>query len=435
VTTPRRVMLVTTSLMRGGAETQVFLIAMELRRRGVDVHVVSLVEPEAYVPELAAGGIAFSCLRMRPGLPDPRAVMRLARLVRTVRPDVVHSHMVHANLLARVVRLVAPMPVLVSTAHSFNEGARWRDLAYRWTDRMASLTTNVCAVAVDRYVQTGAVPRSRIRRVPNGLEPAEFARDEAVRARVRGELGVTDRFVWLAVGRLEPVKDYPTLFRALAVLRETAAPFTVLVVSGGPDRQALEDLRADLGLLPDELRFLGARRDVPALMSAADAYVMSSLWEGLPMVLLEAASAELPIVATRVGGNAEILDHGRSGYLVASGDSSALAASMARVAQLAPEERRAMGRLARADVVEKFHIRHVVDTWLGLYAELADGATTPTAPAERGGILCFAFARGSSGRPSWTPSTDRFASVLVLAICGSTRSRSTMATRRGRFDP
>lgn len=365
-------MLVTTSLMRGGAENQVFLIASVLARRGHTVNVVSLRDAEAYLPELASLGVPFTSLHMRRGLPDFRAVWRLRRLIRKVRPEVVHSHMVHANLLARVTRVVARFPVQISTAHSMNEGARWREVAYRLTDPLCTLTTNVCAAAVERFVRVGAVPAARIRRVPNGLDPTGFGRDDMQRQQIRRELGLDDRFVWLAVGRLEDVKDYPTLLRAAASIKDEYPALTVLIVSDGTRRDSLEQLRSDVGLTKEQVRFLGGRDDVPSLMSAADAYVMSSLWEGLPMVLLEAAAAELPIVATRVGGNEEVVQHGRNGYLLEPSQPDALAAFMVAMMRLPEEERRRFGRNGREHVLEEFHIERVVDTWLEIYDECLD---------------------------------------------------------------
>ena len=158
---PLRVLLVSTSLMGGGAERQVFLLARGLRAHGHAVAVVSMLTPENYVPELEALGVPVSDLGMRRGVPDPRALARLAGVVRRWRPDVVHSHMVHANLLARLARLLAPVPVEVSTAHNLTEGARWREIAYRLTDPLCTLTTNVCRACVARYVRVGAAPDAR----------------------------------------------------------------------------------------------------------------------------------------------------------------------------------------------------------------------------------------------------------------------------------
>ena len=362
-------MFVTTSLMRGGAETQVFLLARTLMQRGHVVHVVSMRPAEAYEDDLASQGIAFTSLGMRSGRPDPRGLVRLACAVHAFRPDVVHSHMVHANLLARLARPFAPMPVLITTAHNLSEGARWRELAYRLTDPLATLSTNVCQAAVDRFVEVGAVPRGRMRYVPNGLEPEAFAPDLTRRERTRAVLALGDRFIWLAVGRLEAQKDYPTMLEATAEAVREHPSLTLLVVSDGPERSSLEALRARCGLGDDEVRFLGARSDVPDLMRAADAYVMSSAWEGLPMVLLEASAAHLPIVATDVGGNADIVLAERSGVLVPAHDPAALASAMRRVMALPTDTRAAWGSAAAAHVDRHFRLERVVDVWESLYEE------------------------------------------------------------------
>jgi glycosyltransferase involved in cell wall biosynthesis len=278
--------------------------------------------------------------------------------------------MVHANLLARLARPLGRAPVLVCTAHNLTEGARWRELAYRLTDRLATLSTNVCQAAVDRFVAVGAVPAGRMRYVPNGLDLEAFAPDPLRRAQTRAALGLDDRFVWLAVGRLEAQKDYPTMLRAVRDAVRERADLTVLIVSAGPDREALEAERVALGLSDAQVRFLGARSDVPDLMWAADAYLMSSAWEGLPMVLLEASAAQLPIVATDVGGNAEIVIDGVSGLLTAAGDATALAAAMTRLMALSSAERHTWGRAGRDHVEASFRLDRVVDRWEALYREL-----------------------------------------------------------------
>ncbi len=122
--------------------------------------------------------------------------------------------------------------------------------------------------------------------------------------------------------------------------------------------------------LEDKVRFLGVRRDVPDLMNAADAYVMSSAWEGMPMVLLEAEACGLPVVATDVGGNSEVILNNKSGYIVPPGDSEALAAAIVKMMALSEAERRAMGRAGRAHIEANYSLERVVDQWEELYREL-----------------------------------------------------------------
>jgi glycosyltransferase involved in cell wall biosynthesis len=379
VSAPRRISFVTTSLMRGGAETQVYLLARTLRERGHEVQIVTMTPPQAYVEETREHGIELVDLGMRTGVPDPRGLARLVRAWRAFAPDVAHAHMIHAVLLARLGRPFARVPVLVSTAHNLTEGARWRELAYRWTDRLGDLTTNVCQAAVDRYVRVGAAPAGRIVRMPNGIEVAAFGPDPAVRERLRGELGLgADRFAWLAVGRLEEQKDVPTLLQAATRLPASAV---TLLVGEGPLRAELEARRDALGLSAEQVRFLGARSDVADLLRAVDGYAMSSAWEGLPLVLLEAAASGLPIVATRVGGNDEIVEDGATGRLVPSGDPEALAAAMSDTMTMPPERRAAWGRAGRARIEREFDIERVVDAWSTLYASLwNDRGKGPTRP-------------------------------------------------------
>jgi glycosyltransferase involved in cell wall biosynthesis len=364
-------MLVTTWLTRAGAETQVKDLACEHARRGARVMVVSLRDPEAFVPELSDAGVQVVSLGMSRGVADPRGLVRLGRAVHGFRPDVVHSHMVHANLLSRVTRLFCRMPVLVCTAHNTNEGGRWREWVYRVTDRLADVTTNVSRAGVERYIRVGAAPAGRIRWIPNGVDVGRFERGPATRDAVRTALHVADAFVFLAVGRLERAKGFDVLLQALSLVRTRNDNMAVLIAGDGSQRAKLDAQASSLGLGAGIVRFLGTRDDVPDLMAAADGLVLPSRWEGLPMVLLEASSACLPVVATDVGGNAEVVVDRVTGFLVPSDDEEALAAAMVRIANLSAEERHEMAKRARQLVQKWYSLSAVVDTWLDLYTSCA----------------------------------------------------------------
>jgi glycosyltransferase involved in cell wall biosynthesis len=366
----KRVMHVTTGLSYGGAETLLKNVALCLKQRGWSLSVVSMLPPRAYVEELEAAGICVYNLRMRRKVPDPRALVRLAVIVRRVRPHVVHAHMIHANLLARITRLFASIPVLICTAHNIIEGGRARELAYRLTDPLADLTTQVSEVGKQRYIQVGAVPPHKIVYIPNGIDTSRFQPNPTVRQAVREQLGCApDAFVWLTVGRLEPVKNHLGL---LSAFREVAAvhPHARLLIAGQGSLQAATEQRiVELGLA-DRVRLLGLRRDIPDLLNAADAFVLPSLWEGMPLTLLEASATALPIVATDVGGNSEVVLESKTGYLVPVRDTAALAEAMLRVMRLSDADRFTMGQAGREHVVQNFDLERVVDRWEALYREL-----------------------------------------------------------------
>jgi glycosyltransferase involved in cell wall biosynthesis len=363
-------LFLTTGLAYGGAETQLVRLATRLKSRGWQVSVVSLMPPKAYVEDLEAAGIPVFSLGIRRKLPDPRPVLRLARIIRKWQPDVVHSHMVHANLLARIVRPLAPFPILVCTAHNIDEGGRLREVLYRLTDLFCDLTTQVSQAGLERYVHVGAVPRHKIRYIPNGVDTERFKPNLEDRLKVRKELGV-DGFVWLAVGRFDPQKDYPSMLQAFARVIHKHSNTMLLIAGDGPLRKTMENMTRDLGV-EKYVKFLGIRQNIPQLMNAADAYVMSSSWEGMPMVLLEASATGLPIVATDVGGNREVVLDAITGFLVPPRNPEALAEAMLRMMDLPEEKRREMGKAARKHIEENFSLDRVVDMWEALYKELLE---------------------------------------------------------------
>jgi len=368
-----RVALLTTSLARGGAESQVAQCATALRRHGWETAVVSLLDPAAFAGELALEGVPVHSLRMRPGHPNPRGLLRLMGFLRVFRPQILHSHMFHANLAARVVRLFCPVPVVISTLHSVAEssretaGVQLRDWVYRLTDTLADMVTAVSQAVADRHRSSGAARTPNLRVIPNGVDTSRYRPDLARRESARRELGIGERFVWLAAGRLLWKKDYASLLQAFA-----RQPDEVMLIAGeGPEADRLRQQARELGV-DGRARFLGRREDLPALMNAADGFVLSSVVEGLPMVLLEAAASGLPAVATDAGGVREIVADRETGFVVPGSDCDALAVAMSRLALLPAETRARMGRAARARTAERFGMETVVAQWECTYRELLE---------------------------------------------------------------
>lgn len=361
-----KILFLITSLTFGGTETQLVRVATQLKQRGWQIGVVTLLPPKAYEEELRKEGITVATLGMRRKVPDPRAILRLARYIRLWKPDIVHSHLFHANLLARITRRIAPVPVLISSLRSISETSRLREVLYRVTDPLCDITTHVCQIGAERYVKIGAVPKHKMRYIPNGIDTSTFRPDSEARQRLRSELNAEHAFVWLAVGRYEPPKDYPTLLRAFSTAIRDMPDSLLLLVGDGPLREEIENMARLLGVHP-RIEFLGIRRDIAQLMNAADAYVMSSSREGLPNVLLEAHATGLPAVATNVGGNSEVVRDGVTGFIVPPQNPDALAEAMRRITGLSESDRQQMESAARQHIVENYSIEHVVNLWEQLY--------------------------------------------------------------------
>ena len=339
-----RVVLLTTNLAPGGAETQVAQLAMRLRAREWDVHVVSLLPPTAFMDELAAARVPVHA----PGLTS------IPRLIVALRPAILHSHMFHANVMARAVQLAAPIPVAIATLHSSRESSRrsqasrLRDLAYRLSDPWADVTVAVSEAAARRHREDKAVPAKKLRVIPNAVDTDRFFPASRI---PRPDVP----FTWLAAGRLMWKKDFPTLLDAFAQLRGCQ----LLIAGEGPDEAHLR------AMAPAGVSFLGRRSDLPELLRRADGFVLSSRVEGLPVALLEAAASGLPCVSTDAGGARET----GVPFVVPVRDPAALAASLKRVMAMSPADRQDLGEQARRCVLERFSWPAVIAQWENLYRE------------------------------------------------------------------
>jgi glycosyltransferase involved in cell wall biosynthesis len=363
-----RLLFLSTSMGLGGADQQLLSAAQVLRERGHDVRIVSLTPLGPMGQQARELGLPTDSLAMRRGMPDPRGLARLVRIVREWKPDVVHSHMVHANLMARALRVLVSVPVLVSTIHNVYEGGPLLMAAYRLTNGLVDHMTIISQAAAERFIRERIVPAHLLTVIANGVD-TERMRTVAPgeRTTLRQSFGAAgDEFVWLAVGRFETAKDYPNMLRAFAAVHARERRALLVIVGQGSLQEEAEALTDELGLR-GAVRLLGARSDVPAVMSAADGYVMSSAWEGMPMVLLEAAAAGLPIVATAVGGNGEVVRDGESGFLVPARDAQALGSTMLRLMTCPEAQRRAMGERGREHVRANYGLHRVAERWERVY--------------------------------------------------------------------
>ncbi|MCU0227282.1 MAG: glycosyltransferase [Bryobacterales bacterium] len=370
------VLLLVTHLALGGAEAQVAMLARQLRSRGWPVSVVSLRSPTAHAAELQAEGIPVHTLAMEPGKPRPTALLRYLRLLRQGKPAIIHAHLFHANMLARLGRLLCPTTAVISTIHSLAESSQrsaavgLRDTLYRISDAYSHRTVCVSEAVAARHRQAGAIRAHRSIVIGNGADPSRFHPCPTTREETRAALALGDTFTFLAVGRLMWKKDYASLLRAMAQLprESTQCPRATLLIAG--DGEQRRELQALASALDVDVRFLGARDDIPALMQAADAFVLSSLVEGLPVVLLEAALSALPCVATDVGGVAEALCPQARDFLARPNHPASLATNMARVLALSSVQRRALGEAARKDALQRFTAQAIASQWEGLYRTL-----------------------------------------------------------------
>jgi len=359
-----RIAYLLTSMGIGGAERQTLALAERMKARG---HAVALLVLRGRQPEQWPTTLNPVYFDMRKTPASLLAGLWIARcILRDFQPDLIHSHTYPANMMARLLKILRPGTAVLSTVHNVYEG-RWpRMLAYRLTDLLSCHTTSVSQAAADRFVRLKAVPVGKMSVLVNGIDATEFAPSPERRARMREEMGAGDEFIWLTAGRIVSAKDYPNLLRAFA--RVTAdCSVTRLWLAGEGDADALSDLNVlvdELGLR-GRVRWLGLRRDMPALLDAADGFVLASTWEGMPLAVGEAMAMEKPVVATDVGGVRELM--GETGFIVPAKSPEGLAEAMLKMMRRTDKERRSLGQAARERIVDHFSMDAKANEWEALY--------------------------------------------------------------------
>ena len=199
---------------------------------------------------------------------------------------------------------------LISTIHNVYEGGWLRMLAYRITDSLADRTTAVSSAVAERFVDLGAVSRKKCIVITNGIDTAEFTPNALRRAAMRAQMGITNQSVWLSVGRITAAKDPENLLRAFESVCRSCEEVELWIAGESPAQADVRSSNFPVDLphsAGDKIRSLGLRTDIPALLDAADGFVLASAWEGMPLAVGEAMAMEKPIVATDVGGVRELV--------------------------------------------------------------------------------------------------------------------------------
>jgi glycosyltransferase involved in cell wall biosynthesis len=276
--------------------------------------------------------------------------------------------MVHAVILTRITRLFIKTPKVISTAHSINEGGKIRELMYRYTDFLSDVNTNVSLTGLNLYLKK-KIFKSKENSIfiPNGISLIKTSFSDKTKNSLSNKFDPNQsNFIWLAIGRLELAKDYINLIDSAKILEKENSNFKILIAGEGTLRRIIEKKIEGLEL-ENNIILLGRRNDISDLLQYADAFVMSSAWEGLPIAILEAATYELPSVVTNVGGCKEIITNNKNGYIVPPKNSVSLANAMLKMMSINQRQRTEFTTTSLLKIKQTYNIDKVVDNWLTIY--------------------------------------------------------------------
>jgi len=370
----KKVLYVNHCMAMGGIENMIVDFTRHVPQNEFESHVAVFEGGGSLEAALEKGLVPVHQLNKREGI-DFGLLFRLRRLIIAHKIDVIHSHNYSAWLYACLAGRGIGGMIHVHTEHSEVELFKRRYFAERWLSRFTS-----CVVAVSRHVHEvmkrdiGIRP-DRVCLIYNGVDTTRFAPDFNNRIAKRNVLELSPNQVVIGiVARLATIKNHEALLRAFALLsHESANRASLVIVGDGPERHILEELAHELGITKNVI-FLGERHDIPELLNVFDIYALTSFNEGMNLTLLEAMSTGLPVVATAVGGNVEIVDEGVTGYLVKSGDIGLLAERLRKLVD-SPEVRVQMGKKARQRVLQYFDHQTMMQKYLSLYRGKMTGVT------------------------------------------------------------
>lgn len=359
-----KILYVITGLGVGGAEAITIDIANQMSDWGHDVTLLYLTGENAQIahinPHIIVLGLGMS-KRIDSLI---KGVYRAVRIIKSLKPDIIHSHMVHANIFCRILRVFCKIPFLICTEHSMNIEGRMRMALYYVTDFLSDVNTNVSEEATRYFIQEKAFSPLKSIAVYNGVDLSRFVRNEDAGQNTRERYSIKDTdYLFINVGRLTQAKDQFNLITAFTYLREKYPNIKLIIVGDGKLRAALEKQICEKHI-EDNVLLVGEQRNVVDYYSAANCFVLSSAWEGFGIVLVEAMACELPVIATNAGGCAEVVSN--PNYVVPPKDSQALYLKMKQIYEMSQDERRILG-LKNRELAYRFDINQVCRQWLKIY--------------------------------------------------------------------
>lgn len=377
VARPIRLALITDEMEAGGSQRQIVNLARHLDRASFEVTVVYFVNSSHMLDELRAAGVRTMQVAKRRRF-DAGFVRALVGCLDRERFDVIHCFSFSAELWGCVAAMLlgaSARPKLLTSIrgrYEWYSPLQWQ--IKRWVTQRSFLAVSNSQAGADYALQRMGLGAQRCVVVPNGVELPPL--DAAASRRLREQFTRDGRsFVLLFVGRLVVHKDVPTLLRGAALAAQQGVPLSVVIAGDGPLRGELEMLARELQISA-QVDFLGERADVPDLLGACDGLALTSVREGLSNVILEGMCRGVPVIASRAGGNVELIRHDESGVLFDVGDIEGLAGQIARLAADTALRQR-LGEAAQARVAQRYGVGAMAQRFASLYRE----ALGPTPPA------------------------------------------------------
>jgi glycosyltransferase involved in cell wall biosynthesis len=363
---PIRIAFCITELDPGGAERALTQIVLNLDRSVWEPYVICLGPRAHFVKELESANVPVFCLNAGGLLSLPRVMFRLTKHLLRIKPSITQTFLFHANILGRVAARLAGLKTVVSGLRVAERQSSWHGWIDRWTNWL--VTMNVCVsqgVAEFSENVVGLNP-AKLVVIPNSVDAELFSRATPADM-TQFEIPAGSR-VLISIGRIERQKGFDVLLDAVRSLKPLPDGVYLVIVGDGPDLGMLQEYAERYNLV-DRVRFLGRRDDVPNLLAASTAFILSSRWEGMPNVVLEAMAAGLPVITTQVEGVSELIRDGVNGLTVPTEQPARLASAILQILSQ-PDFGKVAGLFSQNIVAKEFTIQRTTEAYAKLYLQL-----------------------------------------------------------------
>lgn len=354
----KKILFLINGLGYGGAETQLVRLSESLITKGKDIVLITLTNDLSLEEELHPKVKHYN-IQLK-GISDFKSIKEILNVVKYENPKVIHSHLFQANIIGRIVKVFNSKIRVVNTTHGVQEPQRIAGLSpyfiYKISQKWVDYHTAVSEESLKLLRDENSVNKLKSCVMLNGLfvDRYDFSHNDK------------KIFKWLSVGRLIPVKNYKLLISACEILVKENMKFKLDIIGDGFEKGILTNLIKEKQL-ERNVTLLGISKDIPKILKCYDAFVISSNSEGLPMVLLEAMSAKLPIVSTNVGGIPAVINNSKGGVIVESRNEMKLASAMQSFIMKSEDDLNKMGNNNYMYVKNKFNIDKISNQWLEIY--------------------------------------------------------------------
>ena len=359
-----KVIQLITGLNTGGAEMVVKDLALNIDKEKFEIIVISILPIGKIGEEIKKSGVKVLSLNTKFKY-NPSIAWKLFNILKKEKPDILNTHLFHADLIGRIIGKLSKMPKIISTFHSIDIGSKKREFLINLIKRKSDKDIAVSKMVASESIKRKITNKNKINVIYNSINLEKFPFKNKYESRKKLNIDQSVN-LFVSTGRLTKAKGYNYLIKTVKEIKDNSL---FIILGEGVEREALEREIKNEGL-ENKIILKGNVSNVNDYLQAADFFIMPSLWEGFSVALLEAAATKKVIISSNVGGASEIIENNKNGFLVEPTNTEQLAEKINYVLSLNTEEKEKMGNLARKTVEERFSLEKMIKEYEDLYLKL-----------------------------------------------------------------